>query len=363
MPENLISTAMYTSRSNSRNKKPYNPNAFCEYCHMKGHMRNDCNKLLKCDHCHKTGHVKLDCFKLIGYPSEFKGKRDTLVAGNSIYEASPIHHQAPQQFSSQQPTQKESYPAAESGMMPMPMFTPQQHQKLIQMLNQTTVGDTHCVANMAVMIHQTKEMLQQAFKIKDLGELRYFLGLEFARSDAGILIHQRKYALEFISDMGLAGAKPVSTPMELNQKLTTVEFDTNIPSTYPDETLKDPTGYLRLIGRLLYLTTTRPDISFVVQCLNQFMHSPKTSHMEVAIRLVRYSKTEPGLGILMTSKGGSELKVFFDADWGACINSRRSITGYLVQYGGSPISWKSKKQVTVSRSSAEAKYSNGIYSC
>uniref|UniRef100_A0A3Q7EEE4 Retrotransposon Copia-like N-terminal domain-containing protein n=1 Tax=Solanum lycopersicum TaxID=4081 RepID=A0A3Q7EEE4_SOLLC len=289
MPESSNPTAMYTSRSNSRNRKPYNPNVFYEYCHMKGHMRSDYNKLLKCDHCHKTGHVKLDCFKLIGYPSEFKGKRYSVVAGNLVYEESSIHHHAPQ------PTQKESHPAAASEMMPMPMFTPQQHQKLIQMLNQTTVGNSylskgtsiqwvvdtgathhmindannlHCerlienassvqlptgesakvddlllTGNDSVMIKQTKEMLQQAFKIKDLGELRYFLGLEFARSDAGILIHQRKYALELISDMGLAGAKPVSTPMELNQKLTTVEFDTNIPSTCPDETLKDPTGY------------------------------------------------------------------------------------------------------------------------
>uniref|UniRef100_A0A3Q7HPE8 Reverse transcriptase Ty1/copia-type domain-containing protein n=1 Tax=Solanum lycopersicum TaxID=4081 RepID=A0A3Q7HPE8_SOLLC len=424
MPESLNPTAMYTSRSNSRNKKPYNPNAFCDYCHMKVHMRSDCSKLLKCDHCHKTGHVKLDCFKLIGYPSEFKGKRDTVVAGNSTYEESFIHQHAPQ------PTQKEFHPAAESGMMPMPMFTPQQHQKLIQMLNKTTVGDTQSVANMAgnsylfkddslqwvvdtgathhmindakylhcerlienagsvqlptgdstkrkqdkimivliyvddllltgndqAMIQQTKERLQQAFKIKDLGELRYFLGLEFARNNAGILIHQRKYALELISDMGLAGAKPVSTPMELNQKLTTVEFDASISSRCPDETLKDPTGYQRLIGRLLYLTTTRPDISFVVQCLSQFMHSPKTSHMEAAMRLVRYVKSEPGLGILMASTGGNDLQVFCDADWGAYINSRRSITGYLVQYGGSPISWKSKKQVTVSRSSVEAEY-------
>ena len=114
-------------------------------------MRSDCNKLLKCDHCHKTGHVKLDCFKLIGYPTEFKGKRDSVVAGNSVYEESSIHHHAPQ------PTQKESHQAAASETMPMPMFTPQQHQKLIQMLNQTTVGDTHCAANMAGNFYLSKD--------------------------------------------------------------------------------------------------------------------------------------------------------------------------------------------------------------
>ncbi|XP_015170235.1 uncharacterized mitochondrial protein AtMg00810-like [Solanum tuberosum] len=162
-------------------------------------------------------------------------------------------------------------------------------------------------------------------------------------SDAGILIHQRKYALELISDMGLAGGKPVSTPMKLNQKLTTVEFDDNIPPTHPDEMLKDPASYQRLIGRLLYLTTTRSNISFAVQCLSQFMHSPKASHMKATLRLVRYLKSAPGLGILMSFVGGTELKVFCDADWGACINSRRSVTWYLIQYGGSLISWKSKK--------------------
>ncbi|XP_049378242.1 uncharacterized mitochondrial protein AtMg00240-like [Solanum stenotomum] len=107
-----------------------------------------------------------------------------------------------------------------------------------------------------------------------------------------------------------------------------MEFDDKIPPTHPDEVLKDPASYQRLIGRLLYLTTTRPNISFVVQCLSQFMHSPKASHMEAALRLVRYLKSAPGLGILMSSVGGNELQVFCDANWGACINSRRSITGY-----------------------------------
>lgn len=93
------------------------------------------------------------------------------------------------------------------------------------------------------MINDTKSALQDAFKIKDLDELRYFLGLKFARNKVGILIHQRKYALELISDLGLAGARLVSTSMELNQKLTTVEFDNTIPSSPTDPPIQDPTGY------------------------------------------------------------------------------------------------------------------------
>lgn len=146
--------------------------------------------------------------------------------------------------------------------------------------------------------------------------------------------------------------------MDQNLKLTTTEFDQYIPSTSncEDSPLKDPTSYQQLIGRLLYLTTTRSDIAFAVQSLSQFMHSPKKIHMEAAMRLVKYVKHASGLDILMSTTGDDLLKVYCDIDWGACINNRRSITGYLVHYGNSPILWKSKKQATVSRSSAEAEY-------
>jgi len=234
------------------------------------------------------------------------------------------------------------------------LFTKRQNDKLVIVL--IYVDDLLLTRNDPIVIQETKEVLQHAFKIKDLGELRYFLGLEFARSDACILIHQRKYTLQLIANMGLAGAKPVSTPMELNLKLTSTDFDAHIPSTHTDPPLDDPTSYQRLVGRLLYLTTTRPDISFSVQCLSQFMHSPKRSHMDAALRLVRYLKSAPGRGVMMSSTASNALTVYCDADWGSCINSRRSITGYMIQHGESPISWKSKKQPTVSRSSAEAEY-------
>ena len=101
---------------------------------------------------------------------------------------------------------------------------------------------------------------------------------------------------------------------------------------------------------------TRPDIAFVVQVLSQFMHSPKTSHMEAVIRVVKYIKGTVGLGLFMPSSKSSELTSYCDSDWAACVESRRSVTGYVVKFGNAAISWKAKKQNTVSRSSAEAKF-------
>lgn len=123
-----------------------------------------------------------------------------------------------------------------------------------------------------------------------------------------------------------------------------------------DDELKDPAMYQRLVGRLLYLTMTRPDIAFVVQVLSQYMHCPKKSHMDAALRVVRYIKGTPGLGLFMPAKNSNQLSAYCDSDWGACLETRRSVTGYLVKFGGALVSWKANKQETVSRSSAEAEF-------
>ncbi|XP_019253981.1 PREDICTED: uncharacterized protein LOC109232684 [Nicotiana attenuata] len=193
--------------------------------------------------------------------------------------------------------------------------------------------------------------------MKDLGELKFFLGIEVARSKDGIIMSQRKYALELISEMGLAGAKPAGTPLESNLKLTSVEYDTAVgTSKCEDKLIEDIGAYQTLVGRLLYLTMTRIDIAFAVQTLSQYMHKPKQSHWEAALRVVKYVKTSPGLGLLMPSEGTDKLRAYCDSDWGGCLQTRKSITGYLVKFGNALISWKSKKQDTVARSSAEAEF-------
>ncbi|XP_070005351.1 uncharacterized mitochondrial protein AtMg00810-like [Nicotiana sylvestris] len=194
--------------------------------------------------------------------------------------------------------------------------------------------------------------------MKDLGELKYFLGIEFARSLQGILMHQRKYTLELVSELGFGAAKPATTPIEVNVKLTTQECDehTSTINTLDDALLPDVTSYQRLLGKLLYLTVTRPDIAFSVQTLSQFMQKPKKSYMEVALRVVKYVKNHPGQGVLLSSQKKSVISAFCDADWAACPLTSKSVSGFFIKYGNLLISWKSKKQSTISRNSAESEY-------
>ncbi|KAL6176196.1 hypothetical protein ACLB2K_052831 [Fragaria x ananassa] len=136
-------------------------------------------------------------------------------------------------------------------------------------------------------INALKQFLHTRFRIKDLGDLKFFLSIEVASSKKGIYISQRKYTLEIIKDCGYLGAKPVEFPME-ESKLSNKE-----------ELLKDPVAYRRLVGRLIYLTITRPDITYSVHILSRFMHEPRLQHMTAALQAVRYLKSFPGQGLLL----------------------------------------------------------------
>lgn len=120
--------------------------------------------------------------------------------------------------------------------------------------------------------------------------------------------------------------------------------------------LSDPTTYRRLIGKLNYLTNTRPDLAYSVQHLSQFMSSPCKAHMEATVHVLQYLKSKPDQGILMNSTSSTQLQAFCDFDWASCPQTRHLVSGFFVMLGDSPISWKSKKQTTIALSSAEAEY-------
>ncbi|KAL4362499.1 hypothetical protein GQ457_04G038710 [Hibiscus cannabinus] len=195
-------------------------------------------------------------------------------------------------------------------------------------------------------ISLVKTFLHDLFKIKDLGNLKFFLGLEVARSNKGINLSQRKYTLDLLAEYGFLESKPASTPIvPLKKSSTTVGTP-----------LEDITSFRRLVGKLVYLTNTRPDISFAVQHLSQFLSAPTDLHLVAAHRVLRYLKKSPGQVLFFPSNNTLKVNAFSDSDWASCPDSRRSITGFCIFLRSSLISWKSKKQQTVSRSSSEAEY-------
>ncbi|KAG7536916.1 GAG-pre-integrase domain [Arabidopsis suecica] len=211
------------------------------------------------------------------------------------------------------------------------------------------VDDIIISGNDKVGIQDTKDFLKSVFDIKDLGELKYFLGIEVCRSKEGLFLSQRKYTLDLLDEVGKLGAKPAKTPLEDDYKARRKGEHENKP-------FEDPTKYRRLVGKLIYLTITRPDICFAVNVVSQQMQAPTQHHWNMVNRILKYLKGAPGQGIWMGCNKNTEIVGYCDADYAGDKNDRRSTTGYCTFIGGNLVTWRSKKQKVVSLSSAEAEY-------
>ncbi|KAK9078446.1 hypothetical protein SSX86_002503 [Deinandra increscens subsp. villosa] len=188
--------------------------------------------------------------------------------------------------------------------------------------------------------------LSGEFAMKDLGPLSYFLGISVTRTGDQLFLTQSAYARDIIERAGMLTCNPVATPVDTNSKLSMdsgADFD-------------NPTLFRSLAGALQYLTFTRPDIIYAVQQVCIHMHAPKVDHWNALKRIIRYLQGTSHLGLTIDRSTSSALLAYTDADWVGCPDTRRSTSGYCVYFGSNLISWSSKRQTTISRSSAEAEY-------
>ncbi|KAK6139205.1 hypothetical protein DH2020_027052 [Rehmannia glutinosa] len=179
------------------------------------------------------------------------------------------------------------------------------------------VDDVLLAGNDRERIVNIKSYLDGKFSIKDLGPLKYFLGIEVARSSEGFVLSQRKYTLDILEEFGLDNKKHMKTPMGTNDKLSKNENGTPI----------DPTLYRSMIGSLLYLTASRPDISYSICVYARYQSCTKESHLKAVKRIIRYINGTTELGILYSSDTNTNLVGFSDAYWAGDVDDRKSTTG------------------------------------
>ena len=221
----------------------------------------------------------------------------------------------------------------------------------------TNVDDILIFAKNESELDQIKTKLNEWFRMKDLGEVKYYLGIEFNVEHDTITMSQSKYVDQLLQTFGMNDCKPRYTPCEMNSNKMNRDLD--LLDT------DDVKTYRQIVGGLIYLMScTRPDLSFVVSMLSQFMSKPTSGHMTMAKHVLRYIKGTMHFRLIFRkSENPIDIEGFCDADWAAS-EDRKSITGYCFTLSsqGPLISWKSRKQPTIALSTCEAEYMS-LVSC
>jgi Reverse transcriptase (RNA-dependent DNA polymerase) len=228
------------------------------------------------------------------------------------------------------------------------LFFKRQQEKLTVLI--IYVDDMIITGNDKDEIKRLEERLSTEFEMKSLGRLKYFLGIEVMRSERGITLSQRKYILDLLAEVRMLNCKPADTPVIQNLKL----------EENAEQAPTNKERYQRLVGKLIYLSHTRPDIAYAIGLVSQFMHNPSEEHMEAVTRIIIYLKGTPGKGIQFLKNGHLDIMGYTDADWAGKISDRRSTSGYFTFIGGNLVTWRSKKQKTVALSSAESELKGAV---
>ncbi|XP_025791918.1 uncharacterized protein LOC112873111 [Panicum hallii] len=169
--------------------------------------------------------------------------------------------------------------------------------------------------------------------------------MQVQHTESGLFLSQQQYMIEILEWAGMSDCKPCATPVDVNPKLPAA-----------GDPVSNPPDFRSLAGALQYLTFTRPDIAYAVQQVCLHMHDPREPHLAALKRILRYVRGTLHLGLSLRPSSQFELVVYSDADWAGCQDTRKSTSGYAVFLGDNLVSWSSKRQNTVSRSSAEAEY-------
>jgi histone deacetylase 1/2 len=177
--------------------------------------------------------------------------------------------------------------------------------------------------------------LRHDFALKDLGPLHFFLGIEVKQTHDGLRLTQEKYAADILTKVGMLQCTSSPTPLSSSESLSLIQGDPLGPD--------DSTQYRSIVGALQYLTLTRPDISFSVNKVCQFLHAPTTSHWTAVKRILRYIKGTLKTGLTFRRSSSVLLSAFLDADWVGCPDDRKSTGGFAVFFGSNLISWSARK--------------------
>nr|GEW12025.1 putative ribonuclease H-like domain-containing protein [Tanacetum cinerariifolium] len=214
------------------------------------------------------------------------------------------------------------------------------------LLVQLYIGDIIFGSIMKEMCTKIEKMMHKKFQMSSMGELTFFLGLQVTQKDDGIFISQDKYVDEILKKFGFLTVKTASTPIETSKPLM------------KDENVEDVDVYLyrSMIGSLMYLTSSRPNIMFDVCACERFQVTPKVSHLHAMKRIFRYLKGQPKLGLWYPKDSPFDLEAYTDSDYAGASLDKKSITGGCQFIGGRLISWQYKKQTVVANSTTKAEY-------